>query len=89
MISKSLKERGFTLLELLIVIAIIGILATVVLASMSQSKDKGADAGVKSNLLNARSQAEVYYTNSNRSYAGVCNDTTIGIFKQVQAAAKA
>lgn len=86
----SVKTRqGFTLLELLIVIAIIGILVAVVLASMSQSKAKGADAGVRSNLLNARSQAEVYYTNQNRSYSGVCNDTSLGIFKMMQAAARA
>ena len=87
--SRFRREHGFTLLELLVVIAIIAILAAVVLVSMSQSKDKGADAGVRSNLINARSQAEVFFTNSNRSYEGVCNDTSIGIFKQVQAAAKA
>lgn len=86
----SVKTRqGFTLLELLIVIAIIGIIASVVLASMSQSKAKGADAGVKNNMVNARSQAEVYFTNNNRSYLGMCNDTSLGIFKMMQAAARA
>ena len=84
-----ISYRGFTLLELLVVIAIIGILAAVVLASMSQSKDKGGDAGVKQNLLNARPQAELFYTNAPRSYLGVCNNATTGIFKQMQAAKKA
>jgi prepilin-type N-terminal cleavage/methylation domain-containing protein len=83
------KINGFTLIELLLVIAIIGILVAVVLTNLRTSRDKGEDAGVKTNIINARSQAEVYYTNHNRSYLGLCNDTTDGIFKQMQVAAKA
>jgi prepilin-type N-terminal cleavage/methylation domain-containing protein len=64
--------RGFTLIELLVVIAIIGILASVVLASLNSARDKGADAAIKSNLNNARAQAELYYDTNNRSYATVC-----------------
>lgn len=82
-------KKGFTLLELLVVIAIIGILAAITISYLGQSKDKGADAGVKSNLLNARSQVEVFYTNAPRSYLGVCNNAVTGIFKHVQAAQKA
>lgn len=89
MIFSAKSKKGFTLLELLIVITIIGIIAAVVMASMSQSKAKGADAGVKNNIVNARSQAEVYFTSNNRSYLGMCNDTSLGIFKMMQAAARA
>lgn len=89
MIFSAKSKKGFTLLELLIVITIIGIIAAVVMVSMSQSKAKGADAGVKNNIVNARSQAEVYFTNNNRSYLGMCNDTSLGIFKMMQAAARA
>lgn len=53
--------KGFTLIELLVVIAIIGILSSVVLAQLNTSRLKGADASVRSNLNNARSQMEVYY----------------------------
>lgn len=56
------KGGGFTLIELLVVVAIVGILASVVLASLNSARGKGNDAGVKSNLANIRSQAELLYT---------------------------
>ncbi len=59
--SSSSARRGFTLIELLVVIAIIGILSSVVLASLNTARNKGADAAIKSNLDNARAQAELYY----------------------------
>lgn len=80
--------RGFTLLELLIVVAIIGILAAISLSYLGQSKTKSIDGGIKSDLVNARSQAEVYYTNNNKSYDGVCNSSTNGITKQLIAAGR-
>ncbi|MCB9818706.1 type II secretion system protein [Candidatus Nomurabacteria bacterium] len=69
---KQIYRRGFTLIELLVVIAIIGILASVVLASLNSARDKGADAATKSNLNNARAQAELYYENNGRAYTNVC-----------------
>jgi prepilin-type N-terminal cleavage/methylation domain-containing protein len=57
-------RSGFTLIELLVVIAIIGILSSVVLASLNTARNKGADAAIKSNIDNARAQAELYYDRS-------------------------
>lgn len=54
-------------------IAIIGILASVVLASLNSARSKGADAAVKSNLNNARAQAELFYDNNSNTYTNVCN----------------
>jgi len=81
-------NKGFTLLELLIVISIIAILTVITLDYLGSSKERVADAGVKQNLVNARGQAEVYFTNS-ESYEGVCNSVSLGIYRQVRAAARA
>lgn len=61
-------KRGFTLLELLVVVAIIGILSAVVMVSLSSSKKEGDDAAVKSNLSNLATQAEIFYSNNGNSF---------------------
>jgi prepilin-type N-terminal cleavage/methylation domain-containing protein len=81
-------NKGFTLLELLIVVAIIGILTAITFDYLGSSKERGADAGTKQNLVNARPQAEVYFSN-NESYEGVCNSVSFGIYRQIRAAARA
>ena len=75
-LKKSFKS-GFTLIELLVVVAIIGILASVVLASLNSARSKGEDAAVKSNLSNARTQAEVFFstnTVATDTYTNVCTN---------------
>ncbi|MEQ1561518.1 MAG: type II secretion system protein [Nitrospira sp.] len=64
--------RGFTLIELLAVISIIGLLSSVILSSLAKARDKGADANIKANLSNARTQAELFYADNSDSYGGVC-----------------
>lgn len=66
-------------------IAIIGILASVVLASLNSARSKGADAAVKSNINNARAQAELYYDNNTNSYLNACSAAT-GILNMYTAA---
>ena len=52
------EENGFTMIELLAVIVIIGILAAIALPSFLGHRDKGYDADAKSNARNLVSQVE-------------------------------
>ncbi len=59
------------------IIAIIGILASVVLASLNVTRMKGSDALVKSILSSMRAEAEIIYNANSNSYATVCTDPQI------------
>lgn len=67
------KTKGFTLLEILVVIAIIGIFASVAVVALSSSKGKGDDSAVRSNLNSLRSQAELYYLNNKNYGSNIAN----------------
>ncbi len=62
------KGDGFSLIELLIVVVIVGILTGIILSYISENKIKGSDASVKSNLATIRSVAEIFYSDNGNSY---------------------
>lgn len=55
--------RGFSLIELLVVITIIGILSTVIVVSINDARNRSVDSSVKENLHTVRNQAELYHSN--------------------------
>ncbi len=68
------------------VIAIIGILSAIVLASLNNARSKANDASVQSQLASMRAGAEIYFANNSSSYgtgtncsAGMFNDTSSGL----------
>ena len=63
---------GFTMIELLAVIAIIGVLAAIVLVRTGSAKKEGQDAAVKTALREIRNAGELYY-NDTETYEGVCD----------------
>jgi type IV pilus assembly protein PilA len=74
------NDEGFTLIELLVVIIIIGILAAIAIPVFLNQRQKGYDAGIKSDLRNAATAEETYLTD-NGKYSTVIADLTANGFK--------
>lgn len=71
----------FIIIILLVGIAIIGILSSVILASLNSARQKGSDVYIKTNLESLRVEGFLY-EDINKSYTGFCDDLkTVNILK--------
>jgi type IV pilus assembly protein PilA len=72
MLSRLHKKEGFTLIELMIVIAIIGILAAIAIPQFSAYRTRSYNSAAQSDLRNMATAQEAYYVD-NSTY---CNSET-------------
>ena len=61
MMGKTNKQHGFTIVELLIVIVVIGILAAITIVAYNGIQNRSKDASVQTDLANLAKQFELFY----------------------------
>ena len=66
-------RKGFTLLELLVVVGLVAAAAAIVAAALNDARNSGRDTGIKANLANIRQHAESDHLGTGH-YNSVCGN---------------
>ena len=69
------RERGFTILEMLTVIFIVGVLSSVVVVGLQSSRQKARDDERYAHLAQLQIALEMYYNGCGRQYPATLNPT--------------
>ena len=90
-VTKSSNQKGFTLIELMIVIAIIGVLAAIAIPQFSSYRKRSFNSAAEADLRNAATAQEAYYLDNSiyaQTFANIIggsyglytsSDVTVGI----------
>jgi type IV pilus assembly protein PilA len=80
-LNKMKDQKGFTLIELMIVIAIIGILAAIAIPQFSAYRKRSYNSAAQSDLRNAATAQEAYYVDE-ETYTGTIGNLvgTYGLY---------
>src|SRR5688500_3702817 len=60
-LNKQTRRPGFTLIELMMVIVIIGVLAAIAMPKLAKTRERAYFKAVMSDLRNLQTQQEIYY----------------------------
>jgi prepilin-type N-terminal cleavage/methylation domain-containing protein len=77
-----LKNKGFTLIELMIVVAIIGILAAIAIPRFAQMLEKSREGSTKGNLGSLKSAASIYYGDQQGIWPSTLNSYSVFAFSR-------
>ena len=78
-----ITQKGFTLVEILIVVIILGILAAIVVPQFTEASDDAKQSTMASNLQTLRSQIELYYIKEGGYPDTLCSDLVAGNYLRV------
>jgi type IV pilus assembly protein PilA len=76
---RSGSESGFTLVELLVVMLILGILAAIAIPAFFNQRDKAKDSDAKSGARTAQTALETFATDNDGSFAGATTADLVDI----------
>ena len=72
-------KSGFTLVEILIVVVILGILAAIVIPQFTSASTEAKESALVSNLQSMRSQIELYKIHHNDELPGDSANSSVGV----------
>ncbi len=75
------NQKGFTIIELLIVIVVIGILATITAIALGGANERARDAKRESDVKSLQTALEAYYTIGNATYPTEADFVNPGSFR--------
>lgn len=77
MLPRMREQRGLTFIEILLVVAILGILISLVLATVTSSRKKAVDNRTRSNVGQMRLLAEIAFDSSGGNYKDWSKESSI------------